>query len=80
MGDKDGSSNAAQRALSLNDKHKDIGFFGRIIEALTPSNNPDKGQVNGHAVPAVTTLGILNLRRLRVEDVAIPKADLIAVL
>lgn len=79
MGETDGSSKAAQRAQSQNDTVKKHGFFSRIIEALTPGDDPDKGQTNGHAVPVVTTLGILNLRRMRVEDVAIPKAEMIAV-
>jgi hemolysin (HlyC) family protein len=79
MGDTDGSSNAAQRALSLDDKHKKPGFFSRIIEALSPADEPDKGPTNGHVAPSVTPHGILNLRRMRVEDVAIPKADLVAV-
>ncbi len=79
MGDTDGSSNAAQRALSQDDNHKRTGFFSRIVEALSPADEPDKGQTNGHAASSVTPHGILNLRRMRVEDVAIPKADLVAV-
>ncbi|MBL4766745.1 MAG: CBS domain-containing protein [Rhodobacteraceae bacterium] len=79
MGETDGSSNAARRALSLDDTHQKTGFFGRIVEALTPSDDPDKGQANGQAVPSVMSHSILNLRRMRVEDVAIPKADLVAV-
>lgn len=79
MDDTDGSSNAAQRALSLDDTNKKTGFFSRIVEALSPANDPDKGQPNGHSVPLVMPHGILNLRRMRVEDVAIPKADLVAV-
>lgn len=79
MGDTDGSSNAAHRAQSQNDTGKKTGFFSRIVEVLIPTDDPDKVATTGHVVPVVTTLGILNLRRMRVEDVAIPKADLIAV-
>jgi hemolysin (HlyC) family protein len=79
MGETDGSSNAAQRALSLDDKHKRPGFFSRIVEALSPADESGKIQTNGHTAPSVTPHGILNLRRMRVEDVAIPKADLVAV-
>ena len=79
MDDTDGSSNAAQRALSLGEKNKRPGFFSRIVEALSPADDPDTGQTNGRAAPSVTPHGILNLRRMRVEDVAIPKADLVAV-
>lgn len=79
MGDTDGSSNAAQRAQSQDDTHEKTGFFSRIVEALTPSDDSGNGQTNGHAVPTALSHGILNLRRLRVEDVAIPKAELIAV-
>ncbi|WP_390923808.1 transporter associated domain-containing protein [Parasedimentitalea psychrophila] len=35
--------------------------------------------VNGHAVPQAPPLGIINLSRMRVEDVAIPTAEIIAV-
>ncbi|MFT4962386.1 MAG: magnesium and cobalt transporter [Paracoccaceae bacterium] len=79
MGETDGSSNAAQRALSLDDTHHKTGFFSRIFESLTPSDTPDKGQANGHIIPLAMPHSILNLRRLRVEDVAIPKADIVAV-
>lgn len=79
MDETDGSSNAAQRALPLGEKHKRPGFFSRIVEALSPADDPVTSQTNGYAAPTVTPHGILNLRRMRVEDVAIPKADLVAV-
>ncbi len=53
------------------------GFFGRILNALSPSDTtgqaetPPSGHSPGH--------GLGNLRRLRVDDVAIPKVDIAAV-
>jgi magnesium and cobalt transporter len=53
------------------------GFFGRILNALSPSDTtgqaeaPPPGHSPGH--------GLGNLRRLRVDDVAIPKVDIAAV-
>ena len=56
------------------------GFFSRIMGVLTPSDG--EGAVNGtapHAPPPVVRVpGLLNLRRMRVEDVAVPKADIVA--
>ena len=54
------------------------GFFSRIIDALTPS---DTAEADPSTVAAVQTAmpGMGNLRRLRVDDVAIPKADIVAV-
>ena len=48
------------------------GFFSRIIEALSP---PDEDRPARR--PAQHGLG--NLRRMRVEDVAIPKSEIVAV-
>lgn len=79
MGDTDGSSNAAHRALSQDNTPEKSGFFSRILEALTPTDDPSKGGSNGQALPSVVPHSILNLRNMRVEDVAIPKADIIAV-
>ncbi|MGR3662948.1 MAG: hemolysin family protein [Paracoccaceae bacterium] len=84
MDDADaGSSNAAQRAPDPESKRKP-GFFGRIIGALTPPDNTENPSdsvtaANGVAKGAAPAPGILNLRRMRLEDVAVPKADIIAV-
>ncbi|MBU3029282.1 hemolysin family protein [Paracoccus marinaquae] len=54
------------------------GFFGRFFDALTGSdeNGGDGGAPHGPvAQPAP---GMINLRRLRVDDVAIPKVEIIA--
>ena len=54
------------------------GFFSRILDKLTPS---DGVEVEPSTAAAVQTPmpGMGNLRRMRVEDVAIPKADIVAV-
>ncbi|MFD3191204.1 hemolysin family protein [Sedimentitalea sp. HM32M-2] len=89
MDDKDGSSDAAQGARSQDDTAPEAGsgpdqgeaaeragFFGRILEALAPADEAQGDIVNG----AVTAPhGMINLRRMRVEDVAIPTADIVAV-
>ncbi|WP_299769771.1 hemolysin family protein [uncultured Tateyamaria sp.] len=80
MGDIDGSSDAAQRAQSDTDKTEPSqggGFLARVIGALSPSDNtPNMSEVPS---PRPQSHGMINLRRLRVEDVAVPKADITAV-
>lgn len=46
------------------------GFFGRIFGRAEPTEEP--------ASPAQPAPGMVNLRRMRVHDVAIPKAEIIA--
>ncbi len=90
MDDSDGSSGAAQGARSQDEtagaaggsapepaeNAERSGFFGRIIDALSPADEPQTGDLNGRQnVPH----GMINLRRMRVEDVAIPTADIVAV-
>ncbi|HSG56117.1 hemolysin family protein [Seohaeicola saemankumensis] len=85
MGDSiDGSTEAAQGALSYSeaDKTSSGGFFRRIIGALSPadSGEDDDGAGALSSAPERQQVhNILNLRRMRVEDVAIPKADITAV-
>jgi magnesium and cobalt transporter len=75
MGDTDDSSNAAQSAQDEDPSPQ--GFFGRIIGALSPSGDGEQGQPE--PARAVASHGMINLRRMRVEDVAIPKAEIVAV-
>lgn len=86
MDDADtGPSSAAQRAQEPEpESRQPRGFFGRIVGALSPSDQGDTssddsemGQ-NGSAVQALLP-SMLNLRRLRLDDVAIPKGDIVAV-
>lgn len=85
MGDSiDGSSGAAQGALPYpeTDRTSQGGFFRRIIGALSPSDSGDDSDATGAnaSTPERQQVhNILNLRRMRVEDVAIPKADITAI-
>ncbi len=73
----DGSSNAAQRAQDDQRDEDDRGFFSRLIEALNPqTETAEPTEDAGRTAPQQTTLGLLNLRRMRVEDVMIPSADI----
>lgn len=86
MGDAtDGSSSAAQSAqgdptiISAPSR----GFLRRLVGALSPSDTgetPPAGDTSAGPAPAPQSpLGMVNLRRMRLEDVAVPKADIIAV-
>ena len=84
MGDSDGSSGAAQRAPAPLEEEPEeqpeekAGFFGRILEALSPSEEDPDGVPRGkNGVEPLK--GMANLRRMRVEDVAIPTAEIVAV-
>lgn len=76
MGDTlDGSSSAAQRAQDPDPSPK-----AGLLQRFLTRNRPGKTPTNGH--PAVAPLplgGTTNLTRLRVEDVAVPRADIVAV-
>lgn len=54
------------------------GFFGRILGAFGGDDVPSGQAVEGQALSAQSAPGILNLRRLRVDDVAVPKAEIAA--
>ncbi len=77
----DGSSNAAHRAQPTPQDDQDRGFFSRLIDALSAQTETSGASGSDTSpeklVPAA--LGMLNLRRMRVEDVMIPKADIWAV-
>lgn len=80
MGDQtDGSSIAAQSALDDPATMRTRGFMGRIFEALSPTEAAsENGETVPQLVPAAPMPGMLNLRRRRVDDVAIPKFDIVA--
>jgi magnesium and cobalt transporter len=81
MGDTgDGSSSAAQSARPEENTGKK-GLLSRLRHGLRPKS-PDQADPSPtrQPPPAVpTVLGMLNLRRMRVEDVSIPKTDIVAV-
>ena len=55
------------------------GFFSRIIGALAPAEPQSPSQRNAEQALSRQMPGMSNLRRMRVEDVLIPKADIVAV-
>ena len=87
MGDTDGSSSAAQSALSQNGATDQVddtpeerpGFFGRILEAFSTTEDDEVDEANGLGQVAAQPRGLMNLHRMRVEDVAIPTAEIVAV-
>ena len=85
MGQTTDGSTAAQGALEdpySNPNGAQLGFFGRLFSALSPSETAETdGQDTpaGGAAPALPAPGMSNPRRMRVDDVAIPKAEIVAV-
>lgn len=87
MGSSNDGPTAAQGALSggkAGPGHKPgRGLIGRLLSAFTGADSPQGGQ-SADAVPATAAggaplPGMGNLRRLRVDDVAIPKVEIAAV-
>ncbi|MEL7254378.1 MAG: transporter associated domain-containing protein [Pseudomonadota bacterium] len=83
MGDTtDGSSTAARRAQadgqdeSATSEAEPPGFFRKVIDALTLNETPTPDETSQTTEPQ--TVGMLNLRTLTVEDVAIPRSDIVA--
>ncbi|MBB5723732.1 magnesium and cobalt transporter [Loktanella ponticola] len=82
MGDTtDGSSNAAHSALDEENEETNRGFIGRFFDAFSgPGDNPDPDPDKPHLIyPQPAMPGMRNLRSMRVEDVSIPKSDIVAV-
>ncbi|SNR33513.1 hemolysin family protein [Puniceibacterium sediminis] len=80
MGDSDGSSNAAQSAQDEEQDNKSVGFFRRIVGVLTPGDGvpmPENGVTQN--IVSQPTHGMINLRRMRVEDVALPRSEIVSV-
>ena len=81
MGDTtDGSSDAAQSARD-GETSAQRGFWGRIVGALSPTDIGEEiaTGVPDMVAPAADVRGMLNLRRMSLEDVAVPKAEIISV-
>lgn len=76
MGDTTDGSSAAQRAQEDPPENETRGLFGRLFDALTPDDEdgPERARALGQTLP-----GLANLQRLKVEDVAIPKAEIVAI-
>ncbi|MRU16682.1 HlyC/CorC family transporter [Roseovarius sp. A21] len=85
MGDStEDSSNAAQRAQPENghdhSNEDQGGFFRRIIGVLTHGEDETPSdETDGDSRPRDTGPGMGNLRDMAVEDVAIPKAEILSV-
>ncbi|MFX0544164.1 hemolysin family protein [Roseovarius sp. S1116L3] len=82
MGDStDDSSSAAQGALPdrQSDEDENSGFFRRIFGAFSPSENDDPEEDEATAGHVRNAQGLINLRDKVVEDVAIPKADIVSI-
>ncbi len=81
MGETDGSSRAAHGAHSQNssnDSDERGGLFSRLIDVFS-SQGEETSQLNGAEVVSAQPRGMINLRRMRVEDVAIPTAEIVSV-
>jgi len=79
---EEGSRGAAQSALSQDDDEPpQRGFFGRLFEAFSPDESDQDGtetkQSRAHMSSALP--GLINLRRMRVYDVAIPTVEIVSV-
>ena len=83
MGDTDGSSSAARSAQLKNDnsKLKPLNILARIARLFSLGNKVKQLDTNENFVDLKThdNSEVGNLLRLRVEDVSIPKADIVAV-
>jgi magnesium and cobalt transporter len=81
MGSSTDGSNAAQGALLETDEPShdqgQRGFFGRLLSAFSPAGDTAAEDAAPGGVPAPQ--GLHALRRMRVDDVAIPKAEIVAV-
>ncbi len=83
MGDTDGSSSAAHSAQLKNDnsKQKPLNILARIARLFSLGNQLDQLDTNENIADLKThdKNEVGNLLRLSVEDVSIPKADIVAV-
>ena len=82
MGSSNDGSTAAQGALHGMTDDDPVeaagrGFFGRLLSAFGSSSEPAAAPVAPGDAPAPQ--GLHALRRMRVDDVAIPKAEIVAV-
>ena len=84
MGDTDGSSRAAQGALSEDQDTADAdaskGLLGRLMDAFSPTEGEEDTEIAATSkVGGEGRVGLLNLTRMRVEDVMLPKVEIVAV-
>ncbi len=87
MGSSSDSTVAAQGAQPMGREGEDEppqrGFLGRLLGAFSGADSPSAAEAAEEAAPAGGATGAMQglgvLRRLRVDDVAIPKAEMVAV-
>ena len=82
MGDTgDGSSSAAQGALEddIDDKQGLLTRLGQVFRPGRAAQEENGAEPRAPSPQPATVLGMLNLRRKRVEDVYVPKTDIVAV-
>ncbi len=77
MSSDDARPVADQTSETEDPESSDRGFFGRIFEAFSNSEESEAtdDQPSGHR----TSPGLLNLSRMRVEDVAIPSVEIVSI-
>ena len=87
MGDLDGGSLIAAQSAQGNDPKQNSrprGFFGRLFSKDGPNRSTQvqsekAGEPKSYDALAAATPGMLNLRSMHLDDVAIPKSDIVAV-
>ncbi|OSQ50648.1 conjugal transfer protein [Marivita geojedonensis] len=80
MGDNDDSSNAAHRAREMNSNTPQRGILTRLRNWFGGTAQPAPQVPAPEVARALTPIhGLMNLRRMRVEDVALPRAEIVSV-
>ncbi|QIE44836.1 HlyC/CorC family transporter [Pseudohalocynthiibacter aestuariivivens] len=78
MGDSNEDSSSAAQGAQMEEDDQG-GFFRRFIGAFASSDTDDEDEGQSNGTTAASPRGMLNLRNMVVEDVSIPKADIISV-
>lgn len=83
MGESADGAQATGEASESSDSSGQKGLLGRLLEAFSPTDQgEEKGRQHKAGSGGTTGLslpGMGNLRRMRVDDVAIPKVEIVAV-
>jgi magnesium and cobalt transporter len=82
MGSSDGTGSGQSAADGQDGEPQQRGLLGRLLSAFSPpeTRTVETRQSGGSGVAQAPNLpGLSNLRKLRVDDVAVPKVDIVAV-
>lgn len=83
MGSSNDGSTSAQDADIATDgpetEPPQRGFLGRLLSAFSPDEKQGDAGTRGDLPEPANLPGLSNLRKLRVDDVAVPKVDIVAV-